>query len=279
MTYKTILVHVADARRLEAVLSPSADLARRFGAHLIALGVLPPVIVEPALVPGGMVTINDSQRKAFGDELARMRPVFEDTIKLGGISGEWIVGDAERGSVWSEVVEYGTGADLIVASQPDPHWTFSEIMEAPGDLVLNSGRPVLFIPNSGHHTGLGHKVVVAWNGKREATRAVHDALPILAKADHVSVLWVNPSADSAARDLPAADVCTGLARHGVKCEAVALERPGQTVTEAIAARIRQTNADLLVMGCYGHSRWRELVLGGATRQVLREMSVPVLMSH
>ena len=95
----------------------------------------------------------------------------------------------------------------------------------------------------------------------------------------MTVLWINPEQDKTAQDIPGADLCTTLARHGVKCEASAIDRPEQSVGETLLARVRHTHADLLVMGCYGHSRLREFILGGTTRHVLKEMSVPVLMSH
>lgn len=279
MTYKTILVNCAGERRLGGLLGPAVDLSRRFEAHLTGLAVLPPVIVDPALTPGGTATIVDSHRKAYEIERRRMKEVFEDAIRAAGVVGEWLTDDTERGSVWRRVVDYGCCADLIVSSQSDPDWAYSQLMEAPSELVLHSGRPVLLVPNTGNHVGIGRRVLVAWNGEREAARAAHDALPLLTTAEKVWVAWINPNDNASAEDLPGADLCTALARHGVRCEAVSVDRPDHQVGEALLTRARQTSADLIVMGCYGHTRLRELVLGGATRHVLRHMSVPVLMAH
>ncbi len=279
MSYKTILLHLTDERRLGRLLEPAIVLARRSDAHLVALTVLPPVIVEPAFVPGGVVTIIDSHRKAYEKERTRMRETFESTVRAAGVSAEWLPIDCDETSVWKEVAKRGAAADLIVASEADPSWTYSHMMEAPAELILHSGRPVLLIPATGSHAGLGSRVIVAWNGKREAARAAHDALPILEMAAKVTVLWINPEADLAAGDVPGADLCTTLARHGVRCDAATVDEPGRDAGEILLSRARETGADLIVMGCYGHSRLKEFILGGATRRVLKDMSVPVLMSH
>lgn len=279
MSYKTILVHSGDERRWPRLLGVSLDLSRRFEAHLTALSVMPPVIIDPALTPGGIVTIIESHRQAYQKERSRMRAYFEDQARAAGVSAEWRNEDAERGTVAEKVIDHGRSADLIIAMQTDPEWSYSHLMEAPAELVLQTGRPVLFVPNVGEHVGCGSRVLIAWNGRRESARAAFDALPILKQAEKVSVLWINAGEDSAAQQVPAADLCTALARHGVACEAATIDRPDQPDGETLLARVRYTHANLLVMGCYGHSRLREFILGGVTRQVLKEMSVPVLMAH
>lgn len=279
MSFKTILVHCADENRFAGLLAPSVELARRFEAHIACLSVVPPVLVQPALVPGGVATIIDSHRKPYERSSVRMKTAFQETLRTSGISGEWVDADAQHGQVWHKVLEYGRAADLIIASEPDRHWAYSEMMEAPEEYVLYSGRPVLFIPNAGSHTGLGQRPLVAWNGRREAARAAHDALPILKTASDVDVVWVNPDDDPSAGNVAGADLCTVLARHGVVCKASAMGQRQSSTGEALLDRARETGRDLLVMGCYGHSRLRELVLGGATRHVLRNMTVPVLMAH
>ncbi len=279
MTFKTILVHCTGEHNFAHLLEPAIATARRFEAHLTALSVLPPILVEPALVPGGVATIVDNHRKAYEAEQGKMQRLFETRVQEAGINAEWLVADAGHDSTWKKTVTLGRSADLIIVSQADPSWPMSNMMEAPADIVLHAGRPVLVVPNSGHHANFGQRVLIAWNGRRESARAAHDALPFLKAAREVSVLWVNPGGDEIAEDIPGADLCTMLSRHGVNCTADAIERPEQSVAATLLARARFINADLLVMGGYGHSRLREFVLGGATREVLREMHVPVLMSH
>jgi nucleotide-binding universal stress UspA family protein len=145
---------------------------------------------------------------------------------------------------------------------------------------MESGRPVLIVPNAGVHPRVGGRVLVAWNARREAARAVFDALPILRGATDVKVVWVNPQSErERAQDIPAGDICTSLARHGVRCQATEQIAPRGNVGETLLACAKEVSADLLVMGCYGHARVRELVFGGASRHVLAHMALPVLMSH
>lgn len=280
MSYKTILIHLSDERRLPGLLTPAITLAQRFGSHLMGLAVLPPVIVEPSMVPGGGEIVVESHRKAFAEEIARMQQAFEVATKDAGIIAEWVSDDAGLGSVWRKVVDYGRTVDLIVAAQLDAGMPHASILGAQEELVLQSGRPVLFIPNTGNYAGLGKRVLIGWNGRREASRAAFDALPILKAAETVKVLWINPQDDKeATQDLPTAVLCTALARHKVKCEATEVAAPDASAGQTLLANIRDTGCDLLVMGCYGHSRLQEFILGGATRYVLQQMTVPVLMAH
>jgi nucleotide-binding universal stress UspA family protein len=139
---------------------------------------------------------------------------------------------------------------------------------------------VLILPNAGAKARIGERVLVGWNARREAARAVFDALPILQRAKEVKVVWVNPQSEhDLAQDIPAGDICAALARHGVKCYAAQETRPRAGVGESLLACARDMGADLVVMGCYGYTRLREFVFGGASRYVLAHMPLPVLMSH
>ncbi len=141
---------------------------------------------------------------------------------------------------------------------------------------MNSCRPVIALPFAGEFKTLGRRVLVAWNGSREAARATHDALPFLTQADKVMVLSVNATGEE---HIPGADISTHLARHGVGVEIHNRVQGNIGVGDAILNAASDYGADLLVIGAYGHSRLRELVLGGVTRHLLRHMTVPVLMSH
>jgi nucleotide-binding universal stress UspA family protein len=136
------------------------------------------------------------------------------------------------------------------------------------------------VPYIGAATPPGKRVIVAWNGGREAARAVNDALPLLVAADQVDVVCVNPGrGEEDDADLPGADLCLHLARHGVKAEAQELVASDIEAGDLLLSRAADSGADLIVMGAYGHARWREVVLGGVTRQLLNQMTVPVFMSH
>ncbi len=147
-------------------------------------------------------------------------------------------------------------------------------------MALAVGRPVLVVPYAGRFEACGRRVLVAWNASRAATRAVNDAMPLLAGAETVTVLCVDPDEDRRAHgDVPGADVAVHLARHGVKARVESTASGGIGVGNAVLSRASDIGADLLVMGAYGHTRVRELLLGGATRTILESMTVPVLLSH
>lgn len=279
MSYKTILVHLHDNTRRDSMMSAAIGIARSFDAHLVGLAVQPPIVVVPGMDSGPAVVIED-HRVAYRTDIARLKAAFETAMQGQTFGYEWREADAAYNDVATQILDQGRCADLIVASQKDPKWHFSEYLEAPDRLVLESGRPVLLLPNTGEVYAFGKRIVVAWNGRRESARTVFDALPLLKKASEVIVVWINPQEDGeAAGDLPGVDICTALARHGVQCEATQNIPPSVNVGATLLSTVKNNAADMLVMGCYGHSRLREFVLGGATRHVLSRMTLPVLMSH
>ena len=281
MAYKTVLVHCNDKSRIARILGPAVEVATQFEAHLIGISIAPPVLVIPTGMPGAPDTmVVDEHCEAYREDNPEMKAALEAAARGRNLVAEWREGDAGATSVADAVLQHARAADLVVAAQTDAKWPGSVHLDIADRLVVGSGRPVLIVPNEGPQVGLAKKVLVAWNGRREAARAVFDALPLLQRAKEVKVIWVNPQSESElAQDLPAADICTALARHGVKCEATEAVRPHANVGQTLLMHAKDYGADLLVMGCYGHSRLREFVLGGASEHVLRHMTVPVLMSH
>ncbi|MFA5950190.1 MAG: universal stress protein [Hyphomicrobium sp.] len=277
MSYKTILLHATDNYRFRTALRPALALARRFDAHLVSLAVLPPPIIqEPLTATSGETLVVEGHRRIYAEDCVTMKAFFEQAAREAGLEDlhEWIMDDATASPVWQVVSEYARSADIAIASQSDVDG------EGPEELVLAAGRPVLVVPARGDHAEVGRRVLVAWNGRREAARAAFDALPLLVGADVVRILWVNPGDEQdVAQDVPAADLATALARHNVRCEAAEITRGARDTGEVLLGEVREMGADLLVMGCYGHSRLREYILGGATRTLLRNMTVPILMSH
>jgi nucleotide-binding universal stress UspA family protein len=279
MGYKTILVHLPDEKRAHRLLEAVVPLARTFDSHLIGLAVLPPVVVIPSGDGAGMSVTIDEHRDAYRSTMRAIKNVFEATTKGHAFAAEWRDDDAALGTVPGIVIEHGQCADLLVVSQAAPEWGQSSMMEAPERLGLECGRPVLLIPNTGEFRVPPKRVTIAWNGRREAARAVFDALPLLKRAEAVNVLSVNPGLDVTSGDLPGAEICAALSRHGIKCEATQANAIDPDVGREILRLAKASGSDLLVMGCYGHSRLREFILGGASRDVLAQMSMPVLMSH
>lgn len=280
MSPKTILVYLNDTARAERVLEVATALARSHKAHLIGLAVIPPYIVTPAFDAGVAYPATDDHRIAYMAEIAKLKAMFEDTRRRDGLSCEWQVADAEFGTAASHVLDRARSADLVVISQNDPDWSYTGLLEDPDRIVMEAGRPVLIVPNKGRSSVPLKRALIAWNGRREAARAVFDAIHLLPDGAEVTVLWVDTSSDPViAGEAQGADLCTTLARHGFKCEAVSAHAPYGDAGDAILREAAARGTDLIVMGAYGHTRFREFILGGATRDILARMDRPILMSH
>ena len=277
MTYKTIALWL-DARR-SAATDAAIRMAQAFGAHLTALNHVDVIRLSPFIRAHlGEELVRQQLRRAEDDATAAAAG-FEAIARregLGGVEVRRLVGDSVQGLAIS--ARY---ADLIVLGQVDAENTDGpEQRDFPDHAILAAGRPLLMIPYAGTFNTIGEHVVVAWSATRESTRAVTDALPLLQRAKKVTVIMgdARPGAGGHGAS-PGADIALYLARQGVTVEVSLEQTAGIDVGSLLLSRIADLDADLLVMGAYGHSRMRELVLGGVTRTILRQMTVPVLMSH
>lgn len=278
MTYKTIAVYLDDGKHCKARIDVAGDIARRFDAHLVGVYSTEPIPQAHALQDQWLAEKLAARSSAASERVALVRELFDAR------AGEIDSARRELREVDMSAVEAmkATYADLIVVGQTDPYErTLNAPPSFPERIVLSVGRPVLFVPYfTNSYPTLGKKVLVAWNASREATRAVSDALPLLQRAERVTVIVVNAKRDRNDRvDIPAADISLFLARHGVKVEATQSYTDELSVGDELLVRVADGEFDLLVMGAYGHSRLREIVLGGVTQTLLQHMTVPVLMSH
>jgi nucleotide-binding universal stress UspA family protein len=279
MTYKSILVLVDDTARCAARLDVAFELAQAFGAHVTALAVTPDMVVPPSVQVSYGAELAAAHARAVRETLDPVKAGFlQQAARAGVTSTEW---REAGGNAVATAALHARYADLLIVGQPGPDDTRSQpVRDFLEHLILSAGRPILVIPYAGKFTGIGTKALVAWNASREATRAVTDALPLLARAGSVAVLVIDPQdAGEIHGDAPGADVSLFLARHGVKAEAHPTASGKLAVGDVILSRASDIGADLIVMGAWGHSRVRELIMGGATRSLLEQMTVPVLLSH
>ncbi|WNC94034.1 universal stress protein [Paraburkholderia sp. FT54] len=278
MSFKTIVVHLDTSPKAHPRLEIALRLARQFGAHLIgAFAVFSP---DPRslYVMAGTAEYYRTHEELRTERRAALERLFHAELRRAEVSGEWVAID-EPASL--AVPHAGRCADLIVAGQDnqgDPESYVGDFF--PENLVLSCGRPVLLVPFASNESATGSRVLIAWDGSREATRAVHDALPFMLAAKKTTIVTVNGMREFERARIPGVDIANMLARHGVRVEVANIEAgAGAPVGEVLLSQVADNGADLLVMGAYGHARWRELVMGGATRTILRSMTVPVLMSH
>jgi nucleotide-binding universal stress UspA family protein len=274
MTIQTILVHIDDSKNCAARLDLALRIAASCKAHLAGLHVIAPLYVPPYMAAEVGTEILDAQKRVSAEMASAAEAMFKKAAGKTDVATEWRRDDGYPGEVIAMHARY---ADLTVVGQTDPNAGANDVAET---VVLDSGRPTLIVPYAGRFERIGERVLVAWNASREAARAVSDSLPLLARAKSVTVMAVNPkSGPSAHGDVPGADISLFLARHGIKTEATQVFADDIDVGDMLLSRAADLGSDLLVMGAYGRSRLTELVLGGATRQILSEMTVPVLMSH
>ncbi len=278
MTIQDILVYVDNGKACENRLQAAIQVAATHEAHLIGLYTLS----DPDL-PGYVeveipVDILELQAERAVEAAKRAEEAFEEATEKAGISAEWRCLEGDAIEILISQARY---VDLLVISQHDPEDSMASIIyDIPDQVILEAGRPVLVVPYTYRGDGIGKRVMVGWDASQLASRAIHDALPFLERADKVTVMVINPEVGIKGHgDLPGADVAAHLARHNVCAEADHVTNTDVNTGDQLLSRAADLDADLVVTGAYGHARWKELILGGVTRHLLESMPVPVLMSH
>jgi nucleotide-binding universal stress UspA family protein len=295
MALKDMLVSVDRTRAGAARLRLALGLARSNGAHLVAVYPLPepaglvppgpefapaapPGMVAPGPIAGPMTgpAASESVREAEHAEAAER--LFESELRANGIAGEWhLLGDRDI----AELIEFAKTVDLAILGQLDQERRVEGAAQfSPQDVIMGAGRPVLVIPYAGTFATVGRRVLIAWDGSREAGRAINDAMPLIAGAEAVTVMLV--AAQQAEFDgMRGAfeHMLRHLRHHGIDAEPEEAPRGDMAVSDVLLSRAADLGIDLIVAGAYHHSPLREAVLGGVSRELLAHMTVPVLLSH
>lgn len=274
MTLKTLLVHIDDTPAGKARLDAAVTLASDRDAHLVGLGIRPPEPVPAygaAVIPKALVR---DISKENDEHMSALRKQFEEILRRAGreAASEW---RAVTGEPEDSASLHGRYSDLMILGQVGLKQTPEGLRDLAEAVILESGRPVLVIPEKGAPASIGRRILVAWDGSREAARAVSDALPFLREAEKATLLSVT---SDTSRQLPGAEIAAHLDRHGVNVESDSQTARGPT-GETIMKQAEGLGCDLIVTGAYGHARWREIVLGGVTNTLLRHSPLPVFMSH
>lgn len=282
MAYKSLLMVATSTTRIGTVISGAARIAQAHDAHLdiLALGVDRTQIGYSYVGSGAVIlqaALDRAEQEARDIEAAARKAVAGEDAAL-----RWSIEAAvsQLGAMTELVAQRARFADLVVLGRPYGPDLGPEA-EAVVEAALFEGHaPVMILPDSGAALpAIPRRVVIAWNQSAEAMAAVRLALPILKHADSVNITVIDPPTHGAERSDPGGMLCQMLVRHGVHAEVSVLARTMPRVSDVLARHVRDQNADLLVMGAYGHSRFREAILGGATRNMLEQAEVPVLMAH
>ncbi|MDO9640666.1 MAG: universal stress protein [Pseudotabrizicola sp.] len=281
MTYKSIFTVATHTAQVPQTIAAAARLCAQTDAHLdiLALGV-DRTQIGYSYIGSGAVLLQVSQERAESDALA-----LEGAVKAAlaaeapGLRASVEAAVTQIGAMTDLVAQRARFADLVVLARPYGKEQGVEA-EAVVEAALFEGRaPVLVLPETGLTHAVPKRVVVAWNQSREAMAAVRAALPLLKQADQVAITVIDPPVHGPERSDPGGMLCQMLVRHGVRAEVTVLARSLPRVSDVLLRHLRDRDADLLVMGAYGHSRFREAILGGATRNMLEQCTVPVLMAH
>ncbi len=280
MARQSILVYLSEEDAAVALLDVAATLARRDQSHVIGVYVVPALTIHPMMGAEFPGEIYQAHLDGYLEKGRRIEEIFLDALRREDFVSEWRVVHAQGESIASALADHARCADLVIAphyKNDDDHFPFQGVTE---ELTMDSGRPVMMVPLQKNIEEVGKRIMVAWDGSRESTRAVFDSIELLQAADMVHIVSVDEEKKIGARaNLPAAEIATALARRGVKCETDHIAPEGMSIGDAILARVGDRGCDLLVMGMYGHSKLSELVFGGVTRKVLQNLTIPVLMSR
>jgi nucleotide-binding universal stress UspA family protein len=286
MSIADILVVLDGSPRCDTQRNLAIQLAMKYDAHLVGFCPLeqfipipvafPPSPYAPALTSPSLTesVYAEARKKARNIEMQ-----FREQLRRNGIKGEWELRD---GPFSEELTRRAHAIDLVIMGQPDPENPLPPgNKHAVEEVLMSIGRPLLVVPLAGKFETIGQSVLLGWNGSREATRAVHDALPLIQPAGKLTLLLVIRAKNSANEaDLPTAEIAEHLSRHHIKVVADrSIIDDEISVADALLNYACDNAADLLVIGGYGHARIREAIFGGVTRTILEQMTVPTLISH
>jgi nucleotide-binding universal stress UspA family protein len=276
---KDIVLHLSTRASQDATIDYAVSVAVMFEAHLTGVAFaldpfVPPTLGIGDVTPADWIDEERAQAQAAADAVVAR---FEEAARRNGLAFESRLIDSSLGGTGERFAEVAACFDLSIVRQAEPGKAPLEELVIEGTL-FDSGRPMLIVPYIQKAAPRLDRVLVCWNGSRNAARAVGDAMPFLHRAKAVEVAIVLGEGVGS-DEIPGADIGEHLARHGLNVEVERVAAIKGDVPDTILSHAADADADLLVMGGYGHSRLREFILGGVTRGILRTMTVPVLMSH
>jgi nucleotide-binding universal stress UspA family protein len=281
MSWKTITAFATDMTLDRAALDAAMVLARQEDAHLEVFGLgIDPTQPETWYTGTAAIALPGAM-----EEAARHAQELETAARalLEGGDLRWSVTAVATPMVGVQVTvaDAARFSDLVVAAQPYGKGRGNAQVQVVEAALFGAGVPVLVVPDqSAGKSSIGKgfdRIAVAWNDSPEALRATREALPVLARASQVEIVVVDPPRHGPDRSDPGGRLAQMLARHGIRADIRILARTMPQISDVLARQVEDSGADLLVMGAYGHSRLREAILGGATRNTLEKSKVPVLM--
>ncbi len=274
---KDIVVNLSISKEGGPAGDYAVSVASAFEAHLTGIAFVYDPIVPvsgtgyiPAEVIESQQADNEAAAKAAMDR-------FAAATDRAGLSAEPLTLTASLAGAGDQFGRIARRFDLAIVGQAEPET--SSVDEIIAETTLfESGRPMIMVPYIQKAPLKLDNVMVCWDGSRQAARAIGDAMPLLAKAGRVEIVIITNERGKQ-DEIEGADMGQHLARHGLKIDVHRIAGGNIDVADALLSHAADSSADFMVMGGYGHSRWREFVLGGVTHSIFRSMTIPALMSH
>ncbi|TPL90110.1 universal stress protein [Mesorhizobium sp. B2-3-12] len=277
MRFKTIVAILQNEQDAERVLDCAIPLAGRFQSHLIGIHAeaLPvPYTSATGFPDTEFLQVSADMNRERADKL---QAVFLRRIEDSGLSFDWRSLESFSGDSALTGISTVRAADLIIAAQRETGGDPSADVDT---LVYDAGRPVLVVPSAGPLVTTFKRVLLAWNGSKEAARAAFDALPFIIEAEKTDILVIDPPDTlDESPEAAGAEIASALSRHGATVSVSVQKSDGTSVDDMIQNRVAESGADLLVLGAYSHSWLRQLLFGGVTRTVLRTSQVAAFLSR
>lgn len=278
-TYKSLLTVITDRDWADTALQQMIELAAAHDAHAEALCIGVDRSPHGYYEAGANAMILQQALDEARSEAAGMLEHANTVLGNSGVRWSAESAVAALGDVGRRVADHARFADLVVMPRPYGGDRGADLEVAVEAALFGGQAPVMVLPDGYEARGSFDTVVLAWNESEESMAAVRRSLPLLVAAKKVHIAVVAPPVHDATRADPGSLLSQMLARHGANCEVDILDKSMPRVSDVLARHVTDTNADLMVMGAYGHSRFREAIMGGATRNMLEGASVPVLMAH
>lgn len=279
MAYKTILVCLTNEQNAQKLTQVGATLAARCEGHLIGLHTLQAMMIYPGIamhLTGQIIDDFDMDQQKQADKI---RAIFEAESSGREFVSEWRCVPAASQNAANQIIKHARCADLVIIGQADPEHDRADQASVQHDVIVDCGRPVLVVPKEGVFETVATNAVIGWSATREATRAMHDAIPLLEGGGTATVLWAAQS-ETAKAELAstAIEMAACLDRQSIDVT-VSPHEGGQATGEALLQKALETGADMIVTGAFGHSRFYDFAIGATSSFLLENMTVPVLFSR
>lgn len=277
MGFKTIVAILHGEADCERVLDCAIPLTSRLEAHLVGIHAEATLVGYTSATGFPDTEFLQTSAEINKERTEKLRAIFTKRTEEENLSCEWRSLESFSGDSALTGISSVRTADMVIAAQLDVGGEEGADVDT---LVYEAGRPVLIVPHSGPIVTHFRRILLAWNGSKEASRAAFDALPFMVEADRTDVLVIDPpDGPDQSADAAGAQIATALSRHGVSVRVSIQKSHGASIESLLQERVSASGADLLVLGAYSHSWLRELFFGGVTRSVLRSMPVAALLSR